>query len=135
KISAMSDSRSKSRGRKAAPRQRAAGETGDERTKPARKSVPPPPSASAGSGRKRAAKASRSRGTVKTAGGKRATPQLLKQAEEAARDYLRERTEEGHRKAGRVPPSAEASGNGVTKLPVSPRTIIDQSIRDYIPPR
>jgi len=70
----------------------------------------------------------------KTAGGKRATPEVRAAAEAGAREYLRERTEEGHRAAGRQPPSEHPQANG-TELVASPRKIIDQSIRDYIPSR
>lgn len=69
----------------------------------------------------------------RTAGGKRASPEVRAAAEASSRDYLRERTEEGHRKAGRTPPSAEGD-NGAERVS-SPRRIIDQSIRDYIAPR
>jgi uncharacterized protein (TIGR00730 family) len=47
----------------------------------------------------------RKRGAPRTAGGKRADPAQREQAEQASRDFLRERTEEGHLKAGRTPPS------------------------------
>ena len=54
---------------------------------------------------------------------------MTAEAEAEAREGLRERTEEGHLAAGRLPPSREAPGrrSGATK-------IIDQSIRDWSPP-
>jgi len=68
--------------------------------------------------------------TPRTATGKKADPTLLAEAEAGSRDGLRERTEEGHRAAGREPPSRETPGrrSGATKI------IIDQSIRDWSPP-
>jgi uncharacterized protein (TIGR00730 family) len=70
---------------------------------------------------------------VRTATGKKASPAKLARAEQESRDAYRERTEEGHRKAGRQPPSREAPGrrSGATKT--IDRTAVDQSIRDYIP--
>lgn len=88
-------------------------------------------SGGASSGRKRPARTRAA--TAKTAGGKRASPAVRAAAEANAREYLRERTEEGHRKAGRTPPSAQ-SENGTERVS-SPQKIIDQSIRDYIAPR
>jgi uncharacterized protein (TIGR00730 family) len=44
----------------------------------------------------------------RTATGKRANPERLAAAQAEAQDFLRERTEEGHRAAGRVPPSQTA---------------------------
>ncbi len=74
--------------------------------------------------------------TPRTAGGKRSSPALLAEAEAESREYLKARTEEGHRAAGRVPPS---SGEELTGGPDSPQVssprVIDQSIRDYFVPR
>jgi uncharacterized protein (TIGR00730 family) len=67
---------------------------------------------------------------ARTATGKKANPHVLAQAEESAREYLRERTEFGHMAAGRTPPS-QAEGtrrSGATKVHV------DESIRSYIGP-
>jgi uncharacterized protein (TIGR00730 family) len=62
---------------------------------------------------------------AKTASGKRADAEMLVTAAEASVQGLRERTEEGHRKAGRTPPSEgqapRASG--------AKRAIIDDAIR------
>ena len=44
----------------------------------------------------------------RTAGGKRADPKQREHAEQESRDFLRERTEEGHLKAGRTPPSQQS---------------------------
>jgi uncharacterized protein (TIGR00730 family) len=65
----------------------------------------------------------------RTATGKRADPARLAAAQAEAQDFLRERTEEGHRAAGRVPPS---------QRPV-PRTIgatrkVDTDLRDLVEP-
>jgi uncharacterized protein (TIGR00730 family) len=66
----------------------------------------------------------------RTATGKKADPALSAEAEAESREGLRERTEEGHIAAGRLPPSREASvrRSGATKI------IVDHSIRDWIPP-
>jgi uncharacterized protein (TIGR00730 family) len=62
----------------------------------------------------------------RTASGKKMDPVLLNQAEHQALEGLKERTEEGHRAAGREPPSAVDSSrrSGAT------RRVIDASIRD-----
>ena len=67
---------------------------------------------------------------LRTATGKKANPAITAEAEAESREGLRERTEEGHIAAGRLPPSREASGrrSGATKI------LIDQSIRDWSPP-
>src|SRR3569623_2075161 len=44
----------------------------------------------------------------RTAGGKRASPTVLANAEMNAQDGFRERTEAGHRAAGRTPPSQKS---------------------------
>ena len=65
----------------------------------------------------------------RTATGKRSDPQLLATAALEAQEYLRERTEAGHRAAGRTPPSVSkqtrASG---------PTRVIDDAIRSYVLP-
>ena len=67
---------------------------------------------------------------LRTATGKKANPAITAEAEAESREGLRERTEEGHIAAGRLPPSREAPGrrSGATKI------LIDQSIRDWSPP-
>jgi uncharacterized protein (TIGR00730 family) len=65
----------------------------------------------------------------RTATGKRANPAQLAVAQAEAQEFLRERTEEGHRAAGRVPPS---------QRPV-PRTSgaarkVDDDLRDLVQP-
>lgn len=64
----------------------------------------------------------------RTASGKKADAGSLASAEENARAGLRERTEEGHRMAGRLPPSRGAPGRqaGATRK-------IDDAIRSYSP--
>ena len=68
--------------------------------------------------------------TPRTASGKKANVELLAAAQREAQRGNRERTEEGHIAAGRVPPS-----QGVEKR-VSGATarVIDEAIRDYRPP-
>ena len=72
--------------------------------------------------------AARRRGP-RTAGGKKMDPSVLADAEQDSREGLRERTEEGHLKAGRTPPSqkSETRRSGATR-------VIDTSIRDLIVP-
>jgi uncharacterized protein (TIGR00730 family) len=61
---------------------------------------------------------------ARTAGGKKLTPEVMRSAEQKALQGFRERTEEGHLKAGRTPPSQQAGGrrSGATR-------VIDDSIR------
>jgi len=74
-----------------------------------------------------AANPGRTRGTrARTAGGKKLNPQVLASAEQKALEGLKQRTEEGHLKAGRTPPS-----QGPGKLAVT-RTV-DDAIRDSSP--
>ena len=69
------------------------------------------------------------RRSPRTATGKRSDPQLMAEAALEAQEYLRERTEAGHRAAGRTPPSERtaARASGATR-------IVDDSIRSYIGP-
>jgi uncharacterized protein (TIGR00730 family) len=64
--------------------------------------------------------------TARTAGGKKGSPEVLAEAAIGAQEGYRERTEAGHRAAGRVPPSEKtpARSAGATK-------VIDNSIRSY----
>ena len=55
-------------------------------------------------------------------------------AEQGAREGLRERTEEGHLLAGRVPPSQVDGGRQSGAVKILDERPIDQSIRDYLPP-
>src|SRR5665213_2921425 len=61
----------------------------------------------------------------RTASGKRVNPQVLKQASDAALAGTRERTEAGHRMAGRTPPSESSPQrqSGATRK-------VDESLRD-----
>src|SRR5919197_6587954 len=65
----------------------------------------------------------------RTATGKRSDPQLLAEAALEAQEYLRERTEAGHRAAGRTPPSQDTPSrvSGATRR-------VDDAIRDYVIP-
>ncbi len=74
----------------------------------------------------KAAKIAPARSTrARTAGGKKLNPQVMASAEQQALEGLKQRTEEGHLKAGRTPPSQQGSGrrSGATR-------IVDDSIRD-----
>jgi uncharacterized protein (TIGR00730 family) len=64
--------------------------------------------------------------TALTAGGKKGSPEVLAEAAIGAQEGYRERTEAGHRAAGRVPPSEKTAARsaGATK-------VIDNSIRSY----
>jgi uncharacterized protein (TIGR00730 family) len=77
----------------------------------------------------------RRKSRVVTASGKAADVTQMAAAEHQARAALQERTEEGHLKAGRTPPSRTAEGrrSGAVKL-VDLEERIDDSIRDYLPP-
>jgi uncharacterized protein (TIGR00730 family) len=69
----------------------------------------------------------RMRGTrARTAGGKKLNPEVLASAEQKALEGLKQRTEEGHLKAGRTPPSQGPGKLGVTRT-------IDEAIRDSNP--
>ncbi len=61
--------------------------------------------------------------------GKRADPGMLAHAAEAAVQGLKERTEAGHRAAGRTPPSAQSKSRQSGAV----RVVIDDAIRD-VPP-
>ncbi len=60
---------------------------------------------------------------ARTAGGKKLNPEVMASAEQKALEGLKQRTEEGHLKAGRTPPSQVS-----TKRAVGP-SVIDDSIR------
>jgi uncharacterized protein (TIGR00730 family) len=62
---------------------------------------------------------------ARTAGGKKLNPQVMASAEQQALEGLKQRTEEGHLKAGRTPPSQEITGRRV-----GDRRVVDDSIRD-----
>lgn len=63
---------------------------------------------------------------ARTAGGKKLNPEVLASAEQKALEGLKQRTEEGHLKAGRTPPS-----QGTGKLAVA--STVDDAIRDISP--
>jgi len=68
--------------------------------------------------------------TPRTASGKKANPALLAAAQHEAQQGMRQRTEEGHIAAGRIPPS-----QGVEKrVSGASARVIDEAIRDYRPP-
>src|SRR5215470_17702716 len=81
--------------------------------------------------KKRAAKEPRAAKpkTARTAGGKRASPEVLAEAAITAQEGFRERTEAGHRAAGRTPPSEKtpARQSGAAR-------VIDDSIRTFTGP-
>jgi uncharacterized protein (TIGR00730 family) len=67
---------------------------------------------------------------ARSAGGKKMNPGALAQAEQEALEGLRERTEEGHLRAGRTPPSQQADSRRSGAV----RIAIDDSIRNVIAP-
>jgi uncharacterized protein (TIGR00730 family) len=74
----------------------------------------------------KAAKAASTRPTrARTAGGKKLNPQVMASAEQQALEGLKQRTEEGHLKAGRTPPSQQVTGRRA-----GDKRIVDESIRD-----
>ena len=72
----------------------------------------------------------RKKGNPRTATGKRADPAQLAVAEASSLEGLRERTEAGHRAAGRTPPSqiSAARVSGATRK-------IDSDLRDFVGPQ
>ena len=80
-------------------------------------------------------KSPKRRGAVTGSGGT-PSPAARAEAEQVARAGLRERTEEGHLKAGRTPPSRTERGrhSGAVRIVDEEPPAIDQSIRDYVPP-
>lgn len=73
----------------------------------------------------KAAKVAPRRSTrARTAGGKKLNPQVMASAEQQALEGLKQRTEEGHLKAGRTPPSQQNAGRRAGDR------IVDDSIRD-----
>ncbi len=71
-----------------------------------------------------------SRKVPRTATGKKVNPERQAMAEAESREGLRERTEAGHRKAGRTPPSQDDSQQ---RQSGAVRRMIDESIRDEPP--
>jgi uncharacterized protein (TIGR00730 family) len=67
--------------------------------------------------------------SARTAGGKKASPEVLAEASVNAQEGLRERTEAGHLAAGRTPPSqkTQARQSGAAR-------VIDDSIRTFFGP-
>ncbi len=66
---------------------------------------------------------------ARTAGGKKLNPEVMASAEQKALEGLKQRTEEGHLKAGRTPPSQQGPArrsSGATRH-------IDDAIRDVAP--
>jgi hypothetical protein len=64
---------------------------------------------------------------ARTAGGKKLNPEVMASAEQKALEGLKQRTEEGHLKAGRTPPSQqEGRRSGATR-------VVDDAIRDAAP--
>ena len=65
----------------------------------------------------------------RTASGKKSTPQTLAEATLTAQEGLRERTEAGHRAAGRTPPSQQQPSRSVGAA-----RVVDDAIRSFSPP-
>src|SRR5438105_10274598 len=64
---------------------------------------------------------------ARTAGGKKLNPEVMASAEQKALEGLKQRTEEGHLKAGRTPPSQQdGRRSGATR-------VVDDAIRDAAP--
>lgn len=75
----------------------------------------------------KAQKAPKAQKTARTASGKKGSPEVLAEATIGSQEGLRERTEAGHRAAGRTPPSQKGAprSSGATKK------VVDTAIRDY----
>ena len=67
--------------------------------------------------------------TARTASGRKGSPELLAEASIKAQEGNRERTEAGHRMAGRTPPSEKGTGRSAGAA-----RVVDEAIRDYIRP-
>jgi uncharacterized protein (TIGR00730 family) len=67
--------------------------------------------------------------TPRTASGRKGSPEVLAQASITAQEGYRERTEAGHRMAGRTPPSEKGAPRSVGAA-----RVVDDAIRDYIGP-
>src|SRR6185436_898800 len=69
------------------------------------------------------------RKAARTAGGKKGSPEVLAEATITSQEGLRERTEAGHRAAGRTPPSEKTAArqSGAAR-------VIDDSIRSFDEP-
>jgi uncharacterized protein (TIGR00730 family) len=65
----------------------------------------------------------------RTAGGKKASPQVLAEASITAQEGTRERTEAGHRAAGRTPPSEKSPARSAGAA-----RVVDDAIRNYTGP-
>jgi uncharacterized protein (TIGR00730 family) len=76
------------------------------------------------------AKARKSASAPRTPTGKKASPATRARAEQEARDGLRERNTEGHRKAGRQPDETELVSSGARKVRRLDLRLVDQAIRD-----
>ena len=63
---------------------------------------------------------------ARTAGGKKGSPQVLAEASITAQEGLRERTEAGHRAAGRTPPSEKtpARSSGAARIVAAGASIL-----------
>jgi uncharacterized protein (TIGR00730 family) len=72
----------------------------------------------------------RGKSQLRTATGKKADPRKQQEAERESREWLKQRTEEGHIAAGRTPPSLGTEGRraGATRI------VVDQSIRSHLMP-
>src|SRR5581483_11552798 len=67
--------------------------------------------------------------SLRTASGKKASPHVLAEASQTAREGLRERTEAGHRAAGRTPPSEKTPARSAGAA-----RVIDDAIRSFTGP-
>ncbi len=74
--------------------------------------------------------AAKARKSPRTVTGKKLSPVTRAEAEHASLDGLMERTEEGHRKAGRVPDSDALVTSGARAVRRRFPTVVDQTIRD-----
>ena len=71
----------------------------------------------------------KARTRTRTAAGKPPDPERMADSEQESRDYLRQRTEEGHLAAGRIPPSQTQQPRQAGAAEIA----VDQSIRTYAP--
>ena len=102
-----------------------------QRKKLAAKRAAPSPAAPRSEPKAKSKPASQPRNkSARTASGKKANPALLAAAQHGSQQGARERTEEGHLAAGRVPPSQGVE----TRVSGATARVIDDAIRDWRPP-
>ena len=100
-----------------------------KRVRPKSSTAPKPAKSNKSSRTPKPAQPSKPGRSPRTAGGKKGSPQVLAEASMNAQDGLRERTEAGHRAAGRTPPSQKSPARSAGAA-----RIVDDAIRSWTGP-